>query len=106
VGLNDREDAFRHAYASYVLALSTSRTFAQAAGDAHERSFANSHNERVMDLYNNNIGRRLTQIPANVGRPAVEVIREALNSRVLMSSPLNIAGNPISHGIYHDYKKW
>lgn len=106
VGLNDEEDAFRHAYASYVLTLKTNRRFAQDAGDAHERSYANPHNERVMDLYNNSVGRRLAQDPTNRDRPPIQVIHEAIKSGLLMTEPLRMLDNPMTHGQYHDYKKW
>ena len=35
---------------------------------AHERSSPNPDSERLMDLYNNEVGRRLALDPANAGR--------------------------------------
>jgi hypothetical protein len=107
VGLNDKEDAFRHAYASFVLSQRTSDVFAKAAGDSHERSYANPHNERVMDLFNNHIGRMLAGDPANANRSPVEAIQEALDKGLLMTEPLKIdGGNLMMIGKYHGYKKW
>jgi hypothetical protein len=104
-GLNDREDAFRHGYASYILSKSVSVDFAKAAGDAHERSYANPDPERVMDLYNNHIGRMLAQDPSNNGRDPVVVIREALARGQFMTAPLNIPEFEKNIGKYNDYLK-
>ena len=104
-GLNDREDAFRHGYASYVLTQSTGAEFAKAAGDAHERSYANPHSERVMDLYNNHIGRMLALDPSNRDRDPAAVIREALANGQFMTAPLNIDNSEKIVGKYDDYKK-
>jgi RHS repeat-associated protein len=104
-GLNDEEDAFRHAYASFELARRTSDAFAKAAGDSHERSYANPHSERLMDLFNNHVGRKLARDPANESRSADEVIRQALRDGLLMTRPVHIEGEPMTQGKYNDYKK-
>lgn len=40
-----------------------------------------------MDLYNNNVGRRLALDPANRGRQAEEVILEAIQNGKLQTRP-------------------
>ena len=51
---------------------------AKGFGDAHEISTPSSAGDRLMDLYNNNAGRKLALDPANKGRSADEVILDAL----------------------------
>jgi hypothetical protein len=96
IGHNDEADAFRHAYASYVLTKQMGRGFAQTMGDAHERSEPTPLGERVMDLYNNHIGRKLALDSANKNRDPAVVVHEAVNNGLLMVKPLNVQGNPIS----------
>jgi hypothetical protein len=43
---------------------------AKAFGDGHEVSVPNAPSERMMDLYNNEVGRQLALDPANRTRPA------------------------------------
>ena len=62
--------------------------------DAHETTVQNDPGERLMDLYNNEVGRRLAMDPKNRGRPAEEVIMEALhNDRMQVSQFTVIDGS-------------
>ncbi len=63
--------------------LGTAKDF----GDAHERSVANPTPERLMDLYNNKVGRDLAADPDNTGRDGREVIREAIRDGKLRTKP-------------------
>ena len=51
---------------------------AKRFGDGHEISHPNDHGERLMDLFNNHVGRQLALDRASKGRPPAEVIREAI----------------------------
>lgn len=91
---NTEVDAFRHAWWSYQVTQELSPEKAKEFGDAHEVSRPGPDSERTMDLYNNYIGRFLALDPKNKGRPAEDVIVEALNNGLLQTRPLNIPGPP------------
>ena len=93
-GINDAEDAFRHAYASYMSAAFFGNSEAKALGDAHERSAVNRWGERIMDLYNNHVGRMLAADPSNHQRDPAVVIMDALIQGKLLLQPPNVGGNP------------
>ncbi len=76
--LDLKQDAFRHAYWSYKVTQLIGADLAKGFGDAHEISTPTPVGDRLMDLYNNNAGRKLALDPANKGRPADEVILDAL----------------------------
>lgn len=59
-------------------AIDEAADLAKGFGDAHEISQPTPAGDRLMDLYNNNAGRKLALDPANKGRPAEEVILDAL----------------------------
>lgn len=52
-------DAFRHAYMSAMLTREYGAGFADAFGTAHEGVPGNSAHKEAMDLYNNEVGRRI-----------------------------------------------
>ena len=87
---NNEVDAFRHAWWSFMVTREFGPEKAKEFGDAHEVSDPNPDSERLMDLYNNYIGRSLALDPKNKGRPAEDVIMEALNNELLQTRPLNI----------------
>lgn len=89
-GVNDHEDAFRHAYANYVLTKQFGAATTKMIGESHERSRPNAWRERVMDLYNNHVGRVLAL--AGDSRPAEVVILHALTRGLLMTKMPNVAG--------------
>ncbi|MBL6935944.1 MAG: hypothetical protein ISR48_11085 [Alphaproteobacteria bacterium] len=82
-------DAFRHALWNYKMTQKIGSDAAKGAADAHEVSDPNNDGERLMDLYNNRIGRELALDPANKGRPAEEVIHEAIRKGNLQLQPFN-----------------
>lgn len=88
---NDAADAFRHALWNYKMAKRIGPEAAKRFGDAHEISAVNDPEERLMDLYNNEIGRRLAVDPRNRTRPDEEVVMEALRDGVLRTKPFVIA---------------
>lgn len=87
---NDEADAFRHAYWNYLMTQSAGGDFARDLDDAHERYSSNAMGETLMDLYNNNLGRTLAQDPDNAGRPAHEVVLEALEAGRLRTLPFEV----------------
>jgi hypothetical protein len=97
-GRNDEEDAFRHALASYMLTSAVGVTPAKAAGDAHERSVPNPQGERIMDLYNNHVGRQLATDPKNAYLPPVMVVLQALRAGKLMTSTLPMTSGSNGQG--------
>ncbi len=88
--LDLKQDAFRHAYWSYLVTQLFAADLAKGFGDAHEISTPNRPGDRLMDLYNNNAGRKLSLDPANKGRPADEVILDALLQGQLQTRPFAI----------------
>jgi hypothetical protein len=71
-------DAFQHAYWSYLMTRAMGAEKAKLYGDAHERSSVNRAGSRLMDLYNNNVGRRLASDPRNKDRSAEQVVLDAM----------------------------
>ena len=57
-GLNDRRDAFRHAYWMALTTMRTNKDFAYRLGNAHEADGPNNAEKR-MDLFNNYQGRHV-----------------------------------------------
>ena len=83
-------DAYRHAIWSYMMAKELGYVEAKRFGDAHEISSPNNVEERLKDLYNNEVGRQLAADPANRNRSDEEVVIEALRAGRLMISPFNV----------------
>ncbi len=91
-GRNDEADAFRHALWSFNMTKRLGAEAAKESGDAHEISQPNPDGERLMDLYNNHVGRRLALDPKNKKRRAKDVIMEALRNGQLQTRPFNVPG--------------
>ncbi|MTI09097.1 DUF6973 domain-containing protein [Curvivirga aplysinae] len=91
---NNEGDAFRHALWSYLSTLDVGYEEAKNFLDAHEITSTNSDNERMMDLFNNEIGRRLALDPRNTERDPVEVIMEAIQADMLRITPFNAPSDP------------
>ena len=87
---NGEADAFRHAYWSYLMAQELGPDFAKRITDAYEGSTENPESEELMDLYNNHVARQLALDPKNRGRPADEVVLEALRSGLLQVREYNL----------------
>ena len=59
---NNKSDAFKHAYLSWYLSYYYGQNVAKWLGNMHEDETPNAHfGERNMDLWNNQIGRELTE---------------------------------------------
>ena len=91
---NDTADAFRHALWSFLMTRELGPEMAKRFGDAHEISKPNPDGERLMDLYNNHMGRVLALDPKNKGRPAEDVIKEAIHNRQLQTRTVRVQGKP------------
>lgn len=101
--LQDGEpDAFPHALWSYMMAKELGSDTAKAFGDGHERSGIDSPGGRLMDLYNNAVGRDLAKDPANLGRPDRDVIRDAIRDGKLQTRPFQVGG---PHGDGPQYRR-
>jgi RHS repeat-associated protein len=102
-GVNDHEDAFRHAYANYVLTKQFGAATTKMVGESHERSRPNAWRERVMDLYNNHVGRVLAI--SGDSRPAEVVILDAMARGLLMTKMPNVAGGRDKHYYQKSYRQ-
>ena len=91
---NDTADAFRHALWSFLMTRELGPEMAKRFGDAHEISRPNPDDERLMDLYNNHVGRVLALDSKNKGRPAEDVIIEAIRNRQLQTLPFTVRRKP------------
>ena len=91
---NNKADAFRHALWSFQMTRELGPEMAKRFGDAHEISRPNPDDERLMDLYNNHVGRVLALDPKNKGRPAEDVIIEAIRNRQLQTLPFTVRRKP------------
>lgn len=87
---NDPGDAFRHALWSYKLTRLLGPERAKDFTDSHEISNPNSRGERLMDLYNNEVGRRLAAGSAGQQRSDEEVVLEALKRGELQQKPFSV----------------
>ncbi|XP_002731150.1 uncharacterized protein LOC100370001 [Saccoglossus kowalevskii] len=76
---NGQGDAFRHALWMYRVTKRYGSYTAKQFGDAHEVSSVNVLSERLMDLYNNKVGRCLGEISSNHSRRDVDVIKDAIS---------------------------
>ena len=91
---NDTADAFRHALWSFLMTRELGPEMAKRFGDDHEISEPNPDDERLMDLYNNHMGRVLALDPRNKGRPAKDVILEPIRNGQLQTRPFRVQGKP------------
>ncbi len=87
-------DAFRHTYWSYRMTEALGPDAAKRYGDAHEITVRGPDGDRLMDLYNNNLGRRLALDPANKGRPAEDVVLEAIKKGDAQTQPFKTRSTP------------
>jgi hypothetical protein len=87
---NGPGDAFRHALWSYKLARLLGPERAKEITDSHEISHANNGSERLMDLYNNEVGRRLATGPVSQQKTDEEVVLEALQRGELQQRPFSV----------------
>lgn len=96
-GLNDKIDAFRHAYFLAINTKSTTKFYAKMFSDAHESEVAAGLvKEKQMDLYNNQKGidYAIAQPQASVAQ-LVNMIYDLMNYGYLVYlSPLDFAASP------------
>ena len=67
---------------------------AKKFGDGHEITDPTPDGDRLMDLFNNNLGRRLALDPANKGRPAEDVVLEAMKKGDAQTQPFKTRSTP------------
>ena len=87
-------DAFRHIYWSYRMTEDVGPDAAKRFADAHEITVPTPDGDRLMDLFNNNLGRRLALDPANKGRPAEDVVLEAIKRGDAQTQPFKTRSTP------------
>ena len=91
IHIDDTADAYRHALSSYIASIRFGERFAKDAGDINERDNLNdSQGARLMDVYNNAIGRELAKDHKNRLRKPEDVIDEALEKGLLQTKPFQI----------------
>lgn len=95
----EMSDAFRHAYWSYRLTEELGPAAAKRFTDGHEsaprsqysgRSGRDDDEARLMDLYNNRVGRDLQRKNSGLGRKAEDVVLEAIANGELQLRPFPI----------------
>ncbi|MDE0540325.1 MAG: hypothetical protein OXH94_16545, partial [Rhodospirillales bacterium] len=101
IGHNDEADAYRHALWSFKMAREIGPNAAKRIGDGHERKPLGSYphkdfepaprGERLMDLYNNRIGRDLEQEFRDDPRSAEDIVMEALQAGRLQTRPFSLS---------------
>jgi hypothetical protein len=81
-------DAFRHAYWSYYMTTLIGPDATKAFTDAHEREPGSSGGDRIMDLYNNFMGRMLaTDSGTHNAIDPGAVIMNAISAGQLITAP-------------------
>ncbi|XP_077998191.1 uncharacterized protein LOC144451263 [Glandiceps talaboti] len=94
--------AFFHALYSYRLTKVYGPLIAKQFGDAHQRSYARAVSSRLMDLFNNEVGRCLGSIKSNHDASDVDVVSTALKAGKLQTKPdASYSGKPMK-----PYKPW
>lgn len=92
---NNDGDAYRHALFSYKLTKMIGAFHAKRFLDGHEISNRNADpGERLMDLFNNNVGRRLAMDPKNRNRADDEVVMEAFRRGELQTEVFKMLPSP------------
>lgn len=92
--IDSKADAFRHTLFSYELSKRFGAHQAKRLMDAHEISFENHPGGRLMDLFNNNVGRRLALDPKNRNRDGETVVLEALKRGELQTELFRVIPVP------------
>jgi len=87
-------DAFRHALWNFEITKRFGAHHAKRITDAHEISEVNDPGSRIMDLFNNNVGRQLAMDPRNHNRDGATVILEAIKRGELQTEPFRVQPVP------------
>ncbi|MHB1207612.1 MAG: DUF6973 domain-containing protein [Rhodospirillaceae bacterium] len=85
---NGEADAYRHAVWSHRMTQLIGPELAKAFADAHEISVPNPDSERLMDLYNNQIGRAAPEDRAGQSDPGL-ALQDAIRKGYLRTSPFD-----------------
>ncbi len=104
---DNQNDAFRHAYWNALMSKNQPPGFAEQYGTAHERLPSNDPTREAMDLYNNEVGRRIQQANPNANaQDLAELVQKAVDNGEMVvvdskgrlvpsnSIPMNQAGHP------------
>ena len=83
-------DALRHALWNFRMARAIGVEGAKKYADSLEVTRPNAPGGRLMDLYNNRVGRLLYRNTMNLGRTDIEVIWEAYKTGLLRVSPFSV----------------
>jgi hypothetical protein len=99
---DDHTDAFRHAYWNAQMTRSFGQQFAQDYTNAHERVPGNTPNREAMDLYNNEVGRRIAhEHPLASDSQLADLVEKAVRDGkmvVLDSSGNLVPSNAVTPG--------
>ncbi|ORB31958.1 DUF6973 domain-containing protein [Mycolicibacterium parafortuitum] len=101
--VDNETDAFRHAYGSALLALRFGSDWASRFTSAHEGTAGNNRASRAMDLYNNEIGRKIALANPDAAPDAIaDLAADAvLNGETVVVGPdgaslrWSASGNPV-----------
>ena len=83
-------DAFRHAYWNLRMARTLGPETAQRFADSREIGSTNTAGSRLMDLWNNFVGRRLAANTALADRLPTDVVLDAMERRALQTQPFTV----------------
>jgi hypothetical protein len=106
-GLNDRSDAFRHAFFQAINTVSVGQPITKLFSDAHESEVPNQlEKEKQMDLFNNNIGILYGQsisMWTSINTIADALVTKLVNGELRYLNPINF-NDPNFSGIGGDEK--
>ncbi len=83
-------DAFRHAYWNLRMARTLGPETAQRFADSREIGSTNTAGSRLMDLWNNFVGRRLAADAALAGQLPADAVLDAIRRRALQTQPFTV----------------
>jgi len=93
-------DAFRHMYWNALMAQKFGEDWTQTYATAHEMSGGNNPQREAMDLWNNELGRKIGAAnPDATSEQLQELVRQEIegdNGRALVITAKDQAGNPLS----------
>lgn len=86
---DDHNDAFRHAYWNAIMADEYGNEWAHDYGTAHERIPGNNAAREAMDLYNNEVGRQITEANPDASREELaDLVEQAVrDGRMVVVAP-------------------
>ena len=90
IAWNNEADAFRHAVWNFLMASRIGEEAAKELADAYEVDSGNPLSETAMDLFNNEVGRRLGSNPNFQAEDATVQIMKAIDEGRLRTAPFQI----------------